>query len=121
MSKIRISDTAPMVRIYPDETVEVCEEFQVEYNGMQWTVPKGYVCDGSSIPRFFWRVCGAPTTGPNLLPGIIHDHLYGTGLLPRDIADKCFHDALLKLEKPKLIAWAMWKAVRLCGKSHYSD
>jgi len=30
--------------------------------------------DGMSVPRFFWRIIGAPIRNPYLLACIIHDH-----------------------------------------------
>jgi len=95
------------------------EEIEFEYSGCRFTIPEGFECDGSSIPRFFWRVVGSPTTGPNLLAGIMHDFLYSERMFNRKLCDQIFYDALVELGKPKFLAWAMYMAVRWCGDSHY--
>lgn len=38
-----------------------------------WTTPKGYKTDGTSIPRVFWSIIGAPFTGQYRDAAIIHD------------------------------------------------
>lgn len=41
----------------------------------QFEIPKGYCYDGASIPRFFWRVVGAPTDNSFLVAALVHDVL----------------------------------------------
>lgn len=41
------------------------------------TIPKGFIFDGASIPRFFWRIVGHPFSPRFLLPALIHDALFG--------------------------------------------
>ena len=82
-------------------------------------VPKGYRCNGSSIPRFFWRVCGAPNDPQNIRAGFVHDYCYGNKLYGRKECDKLFEKILVKEGKPRLIAWGMYGAVRAFGGSHY--
>jgi len=50
----------------------------IAYRGADdsWTVaPKGFQCDGASIPRIVWTLAGHPF-GVFLLDAIIHDWLY---------------------------------------------
>lgn len=39
----------------------------------EFSIPKGYCFDGASIPRFFWRIIGAPTDNSFLIASMIHD------------------------------------------------
>ena len=39
-------------------------------------VPAGFVCDGASIPRFFWRLCGHPYDKIHIKNGVKHDYAY---------------------------------------------
>lgn len=41
----------------------------------QFDIPKGYCYDGASIPRFFWRIIGAPTDNSFLIAALIHDNM----------------------------------------------
>ncbi len=41
----------------------------------KFTIPKGYCYDGASIPRFCWRLVGAPTDNRFLIAALIHDVL----------------------------------------------
>lgn len=83
-----------------------------------FTVPAGFVTDFASIPR---------------LPGVflifgdtaheaaaLHDYLYATGKVPRDVADKIFLEAM----RDTGVAWwrriLMYLGVRLFGESHYT-
>ena len=38
-------------------------------------IEEGYVWDGATIPRFFWRLIGAKTDQRFLIPSLIHDVL----------------------------------------------
>jgi len=105
--------------LHPDGTNELLEDMHVEWNGCRVTVPMGFQCDGSTIPRFFWRVCGGPRLHENLLAGTFHDFLYANHLYSRKNCDELFYRALRSLGKPWIIAKLMYHAVRIFGKSHY--
>ena len=116
---VKLSKKNAKVLCYLDGRRQLLEDIKVVYNDFQFTVPNGYCCDSSSIPRLFWRICGSPTTGPNLLAGIVHDYCYEYQIFDRETCDKIFYEILIELDKPKVIAWSMFKAVRWFGKSHY--
>ncbi len=40
-----------------------------------FVIPKGYIWDGATIPRMFWRLIGAKTDCKFLIPSLIHDVL----------------------------------------------
>lgn len=85
------------------------------------TVPKGFVFDGASIPRWLWSLVGSPQTGRYRDAAIIHDWLYYRGRVwprdyrPRKDADRVFYEAMrangVGYERATLMYWA----VRLFG------
>jgi len=85
-------------------------------------VPKGFVTDFASIPRFFWFLPDWATY--NKSP-IIHDRLYFCkeimgNPITRKKADAVFLEAMLVDFRchgkiGKVIAYIEWAAVRLCG------
>lgn len=100
------------------------------------TVPKGYVFDGASIPRVFWRVIGGPW-GPYRDAAAVHDYLYSHGHLAfpdepdadgnrrpsitREEADNIFHRIMLEVGISRFKASLMRRAVRLGGGKAWKD
>jgi hypothetical protein len=58
------------------------EDFNYEYgiNGILYrlTVPKGFVFDGTSVPRITWTISGITPGGPEIPASAVHDMLYVT-------------------------------------------
>ena len=52
------------------------------------TIPKGFVTDLTSIPRFFWSAF--PKSGPYMSAAILHDYLYWDQRCTREQADRIF-------------------------------
>lgn len=70
MSKKQIILSKCILQPYDKHKFILLEDF--EYNG--YTVPKGYITDGASVPRIFWFIY--PPNRPDYLPAaIIHDYL----------------------------------------------
>ena len=76
-------------------------------------VPKGFMFDGASVPRFarpfFDRL------GRNALAALVHDYMYATGCRPRREADRILYDLLVEQRVSVCKAWIVWMAVRLFG------
>jgi len=73
--------------IYPDyiqlgkRRIKLQSDFT--YNGI--TVPKGFICDGASIPAIVWSITGLHPLHHRIIAGaIIHDYLYRFGGLISD-------------------------------------
>ena len=74
-----------------------------------FTIPKGYVTDGASVPRVFW--CLFPPNKTDYLPcAIIHDYLCDKGLYKK--ADKTFKECLKSIGCNKFTIYSMYFAVR---------
>jgi len=53
---------------------ELEENFYFNINNLPCFIPKGFVFDGASVPRFFWSLLHP--TGILMIPSIIHDFGY---------------------------------------------
>lgn len=83
-------------------------------------VPRGFVCDGASVPRFFWRFLGHPLDRRHLKPGVRHDYGYATGTVPRKILDRQYR-ADLKAEGLGIFRRNLeYIGVRVFGRRHYN-
>lgn len=82
-------------------------------------VPEGFVTDGGSIPRFFWRLVGAPIEARTIGAFIRHDWNYSTGIMARAEADKILYDDLRASGVGYFRAKSIYFAVRSFGWLHY--
>lgn len=85
------------VRILPDSSVLLLEDVTfdvVNLCGVMVTidVPRGFVCDGASIPRPLWWIVGHPLSGGPLRAAVVHDYLCTIAQTrsERRFADCCF-------------------------------
>ena len=75
-------------------------------------IPKGFICDGASIPKIFWGIIGSPM-GRYAPAAIIHDFLYRNQPRSRKESDEIFYEAMQVLGVPFWKRWIMYHAVRL--------
>ena len=98
-------------------------EVGAEGSGRRIVVPRGFQTDGASIPRPLWALL--PAWGRYSRAAVVHDHLYaclrqGTPhqeAPTRRAADAVFLEAMRVCGVSRPIAWLMWAAVRLFGRS----
>ena len=83
--------------------------------GPSVVVPAGFVTDLASIPRVFWSLL--PTDGVYTFPAIVHDYLYWTQTQTRETADDVFLYGMNDMGVSKVVAQAIYLAVRAGGKS----
>jgi hypothetical protein len=81
------------------------------------TVPMGFVTDLASIPRF--PVIYLLLNGIADEAGVVHDYLYGTGLIPRIKADQLLREACICSGVSAWKASLIYAGVRMGGGSHY--
>ena len=90
--------------------------------GRQILIKKGFVFDGASIPRFFWRIIGHPLDHEFIRAVLLHDGLYAAELLAQALADTAFLEFMKYYDD---IGWlkrnAMHKAVRIGGGSVWKN
>jgi len=107
------------VDVLPDDTVRLREDVTfsvVDLCGVRLDidVPKGFVCDGASIPRIFWSLVGHPLSGGPLRAAVIHDHLcvQASTRAERRFADTVFYWVLEQCCVPYWRRLALFLAVR---------
>jgi hypothetical protein len=98
-------------------------EFQRDaicYSGIAGNIliPRGFLTDGGSVPRFFWRLIDS--TDPDILyPAFAHDFLYSTHggpkHLKRRVCDKVLREQMKALKVRKWKIAAVYLGVRLFG------
>ena len=84
-------------------------------------IPAGFVFDGASVPRFFWRLFGHPYDKHHVRGSLRHDYAYEQGLIPRAQADRQYREDIIEDGMPRAFAWLEWLGVRLGGWRHYNN
>jgi len=79
-------------------------------------VPKGFVCDGASIPRIAWSIVGYPMEGDYVEAAVIHDYLYRNAIGTKVHADNVFLQAMKDLKVNIVKRRVMYWAVKYFGK-----
>ena len=80
----------------------------------------GYLTDGASIPRLFWRLFGHPLQMPLLIAALPHDGLYSGELCTRAEADAIFLALMKKIGIGLVKRNAIYAAVRSGGWAVWS-
>ena len=84
----------------------------------QFTIEKGFVFNGASIPRFFWRI-EQPINAKYLECFCEHDALYSSHWVDRKTADDFLYKRLRECGMNWFKANGIYYAVRCFGGSHY--
>ena len=113
--------TIPTMRPLADGGWSLARDWTLRFRGEVFDVPKGFVTDGASIPRFLWRLCGHPMEVPRLYAALVHDWIYSGGdkSATREEADALFRDIQFSLGSDRFLVWAEWLALRMFGASHW--
>ncbi len=103
------------------------------------TIPKGYVTDLASIPRFVWTLTGLTPDGLYRGAAVVHDYIYGKKVkvkpysdvsvlgmskplrLTREDCDNIFKQLILASGEASWKANVMFWAVRTFGGFFYKD
>ena len=106
------------VKLIDCEKIEGYKELVEEYRYKDIIVPKGFLTDGASIPKYLkWRF--DPFDERWKEAAIVHDWLYYRKLKPRKECDEILREIMLLDGAPRRIAFEFYWAVRIGGKSHY--
>ena len=72
----RVTDSADVNHLADGKRIQLNRAHAYRDSKGRWhEAPKGFICDGASIPRFAWSIAGHPF-GVFLMDAIIHDWLY---------------------------------------------
>ena len=103
------------VNIIKEDVFILLEDVTVEALGYKITVKKGFDFDGASIPQALWSVYGNPLTGKYRIAALVHDVLYASQIVPRELADDIFLDLMKQHKVGYLKRQTMYYAVRSAG------
>jgi len=103
---------------------ELTEDFFYSINGVDFVIPKGFICDATSIPKFL-RTILSPT-GILLVGGLVHDYGYryttlrlADGTETRSYSqkelDQIFRDINIQVNGFKAINYVPYYMLRLFG------
>jgi hypothetical protein len=102
-----------------DATWELVQplSFQSDVAGLTFTAPVGFVTDFCSVPRVIgvYDLLGDRAR----MSGTIHDHLYSTHEVTREIADSVLREMLMVDGIEHVEAEEFYLAVRIGGASHW--
>lgn len=106
-------------------TWEVVKDFKFELSGNKYVIPKGFIFDGASIPKYF--AMWLSPVGVLLIGGLVHDYLYRYALLLRQDkktasgdfhqkdCDKIFRDINIEINGFFVLNYVAYFALRLGG------
>jgi hypothetical protein len=92
--------------------------YQSDVAKRTFTVPAGFQTDLASVPRLPLVFLLAGDCAREA--AVVHDYLYSTHLVPRDVADAVLREASEVTGVPAWRRWLMWAGVRVGGSSHWA-
>lgn len=97
------------------------ETIEFFYRNMKYVIPVGFVSDGASIPRLFWRILDPRINSKTLKPSIKHDFVYRTPSvrITRKQADKMYYQELRENDYRRCKCVLVYLGVRLGGWLSY--
>lgn len=111
----RFSANYVKVKLLPNGKAMLLEDFFYENDKIKVTAKAGFVFDGASIPKFFWRVVGHPFSYKLLRSAVIHDIIYATEYFSRSYCDDLFEEMLDYAGVSEIVEHSMYFAVRVGG------
>ena len=108
---------------------EVYKQWKFKRFGTIFVIPKSFIFDGASIPKYLWSSFGSPT-GVLFVPGLIHDFAYRYGYIWVKYSDgeygkyygnqKHWDDLFCELGKDmnnsKAVSRVAWSMLRMFGR-----
>jgi len=91
--------------------------YKSDVAGTVFIVPAGFITDFASVPRI--PIAFLLTADTAHQAAVVHDWLYTTHEVARDVADAVLREASIASGVPAWRAWLMWAGVRVGGASHF--
>lgn len=112
--------TELVVNIFYDETkkstmLKLVRPLDFKFKNINYSIERGFVSDGGSIPRAFWRIL-TPLDGRYIKIFVIHDWMYSTNVVSRKDADIFLRDSLKYAGMSCLLYETCYNSVRLFRK-----
>jgi hypothetical protein len=111
-----------MIKITPKSRnkYEVCEDYPFKIDAQVMTIPKGFISDGASIPKAFWKIIGTPFSPSFIEAAIVHDFLISKQYNAKH-SDQMFYDMLVYTGVSIVKARVMYIAIRLFINWYYTS
>ena len=103
------------VNIVDENVYILLEDVVVESLGYKTTVKAGFDFDGASIPKWLWSIYGSPLNGNYVVASLIHDGLYASQIVSKNLSDKIFLDIMKQSNVGYIKRTSMYLAVKLFG------
>ena len=103
----------------------LCEAVKIEINKTKFTVPKGFVTDFASVPRFWTRL--VPRNGRDQIAFLVHDFMYlnHSYFSSKEFSRRDIDNIMLRLMKDmnasKFRQFVTYWSVRLFGWKYYNQ
>ena len=111
----------PKVQQVNEKEWELLEELEYHVGNENSTdiikVPKGFITDFASVPRFLWWLF--PPTGKYSPAAVIHDYIYTYMVYSRAKCDDIFDEAMKVMGVNWLTRKTMYRSVQIFGASSY--
>lgn len=100
----------------PDRNMKLLEDFTYkDPSGNLWTVPKGTIVNGASIPSLFWTTFGSPFVGDYRYASVVHDYFCDQETFPWKNVHRIFYYGILATGVSQIKAKLMYTAVYVAG------
>ena len=109
------------VNIIKEDVFILLEDVVVESLGYKITVKKGFDFDGASIPKWLWSIYGSPLNGNYVVASLIHDGLYASQKVSKEISDKIFLDIMKQSKVGYMKRTSMYLAVKMFGGKDWKE
>ena len=107
------------VEIVGEQLFKLTDSLIYEDDNYHIEILEGFVFDGGSIPRLLWGIVESPIGGLGSSCFCLHDCLYGTKLLSKELADSMLYDTLKASGVPITECVSIYTAVGLFGHESY--
>lgn len=95
----------PITLMIKKDKIMLMTDYYFKYENKVIRIPKGFIWDGATIPRFLWSILGVTPFGWANPASLVHDYIYilegaiDTGIIiPRKWADEKFIKDLIDLK-----------------------
>lgn len=103
---------------------EICDDFYFKLRDVDYVIPKGFIFDGASVPKFLGMWLSP--TGVLLMGGLVHDYAYkfaclqtkeglNTESMKQGQADKLFRDICIEVNGFKFLNYLAYWTLRVAG------
>lgn len=101
------------------EVIDHVFRYESDIAGKTFVVPIGFYTDFASVPRIGIIYAALGDTAHE--PAVVHDWLYYSAMVSRDVADKVLLEAMVVFGIPAWRRWPIYWGVRLGGWYAWND